>query len=59
MRRFLASPSAQLVAACVPIGLGLVAAARGDAAAGIVFLAVAVAIVCTVLRHQLGKGPRR
>ena len=59
MRRFLRSPIAQLVTALALTGFAVVAAARGEAAAGVVFLALAVVVPCTVLASHLRKDPRR
>lgn len=45
-------------AAIVVAGIGAANALSGNAAAGVVFVALAVAIACTALRHLLRKDAR-
>jgi threonine/homoserine efflux transporter RhtA len=53
------SPVAFVTAAIVTSSFGIGAAVAGHAAAGVVLVGLAVAIVCTALRHHLRKDTQR
>ena len=55
----LRSPIAVVTAAIMTAGAGIGAGLTGHAAAGVVFVGLAVAIACTALRHHLRKDNRR
>lgn len=57
--QMLRSPIAVVTAAIMTAGAGIGAGLTGHAAAGVVFVGLAVAIACTALRHHLRKDDRR